>query len=228
MMVCRNCGAEIDDKATSCPYCNAMQYDASEAEYMNNLYKMNSQMDNLDDEANKYVFSSVLKSAAIIIICIAAAVLIGIFWGFMRYRADNNSSADGYKGNSSVIQKWNHYSFITLYGSYYRRVNDIYNKNDMLSEYEFDSGFRRSLDLVYFSKNIKSDYMGRYYLACSDDEKKIVDGWVESAYDFLENKAGITQEEIDSFMISLYPDGYYDYKAGKDYEDKYYKNYQER
>lgn len=47
MMVCRNCGAEIDDKATSCPYCNAMQYDASEAEYMNNLYKMNSQMDNL-------------------------------------------------------------------------------------------------------------------------------------------------------------------------------------
>ena len=83
MMVCRNCGAEIDDKATSCPYCNAMQYDASEAEYMNNLYKMNSQMDNLDDEANKYVFSSVLKSSAIIIICIAAAVLIGIFWGFM-------------------------------------------------------------------------------------------------------------------------------------------------
>ena len=105
---------------------------------------------------------------------------------------------------------------------------ETYNKNDMLSEYEFDSGFRRSLDLVYFSKNIKSDYMGRYYLACSDDEKKIVDGWVESAYDFLENKAGITQEEIDSFMISLYPDGYYDYKAGKDYEDKYYKNYQER
>ena len=45
---------------------------------------------------------------------------------------------DGYKGNSSVIRKWNHYSFITLYGSYYRRVNDIYNKNDMLSEYEFD------------------------------------------------------------------------------------------
>ena len=232
MMVCRNCGAEIDDKATSCPYCNAMQYDASEAEYMNNLYKMNSQMDNLDDEANKYVFSSVLKSAAIIIICIAAAVLIGIFWGFMRYRADNNSSAERKKIHQSiewyVIRKWNHYSFITLYGSYYRRVNDIYNKNDMLSEYEFDSGFRRSLDLVYFSKNIKSDYMGRYYLACSDDEKKIVDGWVESAYDFLENKAGITQEEIDSFMISLYPDGYYDYKAGKDYEDKYYKNYQER
>lgn len=97
----------------------------------------------------------------------------------------------------------------------------------MLSEYEFDSGFRRSLDWFIF-KNIKSDYMGRYYLACSDDEKKIVDGWVESAYDFLENKAGITQEEIDSFMISLYPDGYYDYKAGKDYEDKYYKNYQER
>ena len=31
---------------------------------------------------------------------------------------------------------------------------NIYNKNDMLSEYEFDSGFRRSLDLVYFSKNI--------------------------------------------------------------------------
>lgn len=57
-----------------------MQYDASEAEYMNNLYKMNSQMDNLDDEANKYVFSSVLKSAAIIIICIAGSCFN---WNFL-------------------------------------------------------------------------------------------------------------------------------------------------
>ena len=59
MMVCRNCGAEIDDKATSCPYCNAMQYDASEAEYMNNLYKMNSQMDNLDDEMRRCMLPKV-------------------------------------------------------------------------------------------------------------------------------------------------------------------------
>lgn len=79
-----------------------------------------------------------------------------------------------------------------------------------------------------FQKILNQTIWADIILHAVTDEKKIVDGWVESAYDFLENKAEITQEEIDSFMISLYPDGYYDYKAGKDYEDKYYKNYQER
>ena len=46
-------------------------------------------------------------------------------WMEAYAKADYNTVSelvDGYKGNSSVIRKWNHYSFITLYGSYYRRV----------------------------------------------------------------------------------------------------------
>ena len=47
MIRCNNCGADIEETQTQCPYCHAMQYEASEKEYMNHLYKMNDTMDGL-------------------------------------------------------------------------------------------------------------------------------------------------------------------------------------
>ena len=55
MIRCNNCGADIEETQTQCPYCHAMQYEASEKEYMNHLYKMNDTMDGLDENANRYI-----------------------------------------------------------------------------------------------------------------------------------------------------------------------------
>ena len=33
-MICSNCGADIGDNETACPYCGAMQYENSEQKYM--------------------------------------------------------------------------------------------------------------------------------------------------------------------------------------------------
>ncbi len=51
MIRCNNCGADIEETQTQCPYCHAMQYEASEKEYMNHLYKMNDTMDGLDENS---------------------------------------------------------------------------------------------------------------------------------------------------------------------------------
>ena len=53
-MICSNCGADIGDNETACPYCGAMQYENSEQKYMKDLYNLNEGMEKLDKnmEAN--------------------------------------------------------------------------------------------------------------------------------------------------------------------------------
>ena len=43
-MICSNCGADIGDNETACPYCGAMQYENSEQKYMKDLYNLNEGM----------------------------------------------------------------------------------------------------------------------------------------------------------------------------------------
>lgn len=65
MIRCNNCGADIEETQTQCPYCHAMQYEASEKEYMNHLYKMNDTMDGLDENANRYIRNRIICHAVI-------------------------------------------------------------------------------------------------------------------------------------------------------------------
>ena len=56
-MICGNCGAEIDDKLTACPYCGAMQYETSEEKYMKDLYNLNDGMEKLEQaKVSKNIF----------------------------------------------------------------------------------------------------------------------------------------------------------------------------
>ena len=77
MIRCNNCGADIEETQTQCPYCHAMQYEASEKEYMNHLYKMNDTMDGLDENANCYIRNRIICHAVITLAAVAAALLVG-------------------------------------------------------------------------------------------------------------------------------------------------------
>ena len=80
-MICSNCGADISSKDIKCPYCGAMQYEASEKKYMNDLYKINSDMDNLDKNVRRYALLSIAKSIGYVLIGTAAALVIGVAIG---------------------------------------------------------------------------------------------------------------------------------------------------
>ena len=73
----------------------------------------------------------------------------------------------------------------------------------------------------------KTIYDYNYYIQCSSDEKKLVDGWVEEAKDYLSNTAKATDKEIETMLNELYQDGYYDYKLGENYEQSLYQRYNE-
>ena len=61
-MICSNCGADIGDNETACPYCGAMQYENSEQKYMKDLYNLNEGMEKLDKNTRKYIIKSTMKS----------------------------------------------------------------------------------------------------------------------------------------------------------------------
>ena len=91
-MICSNCGADIGDNETACPYCGAMQYENSEQKYMKDLYNLNEGMESLDKNARKYIIKSTLKSAGIVCAAIAAAVFAGSLFGYGSYTSMYDSS----------------------------------------------------------------------------------------------------------------------------------------
>lgn len=119
--------------------------------------------------------------------------------------------------------------FINIYDYYYKRVADIYimvHKGEKLSDYQFGTGFEKSLDMIYFINN-KNGYNYRRYEGCTAEEKETVDGWVAEAQSYLKNVAKATDKEINDMLNELYQNGYYDYKLGKSYEESFYKKYNE-
>ena len=120
-------------------------------------------------------------------------------------------------------------NFINIYDYYYKRVADIYimvHKGEKLSDYQFGTGFEKSLDMIYFINN-KNGYNYRRYEGCTAEEKETVDGWVAEAQSYLKNVAKATDKEINDMLNELYQNGYYDYKLGKSYEESFYKKYNE-
>ena len=68
-MICSNCGADIGDNETACPYCGAMQYENSEQKYMKDLYNLNEGMEKLDKNTRKYIIKSTMKSVGYWFVC---------------------------------------------------------------------------------------------------------------------------------------------------------------
>ena len=93
-MICSNCGADISSKDTKCPYCGAMQYEASEKKYMNDLYKINSDMDNLDKNVRRYTLRSIAKSIGYVLIGTAIVLMLGTLIGRNDYMRYNNSKKE--------------------------------------------------------------------------------------------------------------------------------------
>ena len=114
-MICSNCGADIGDNETACPYCGAMQYENSEQKYMKDLYNLNEGMEKLDKNTRKYIIKSTMKSVGIVCAAIAAAVLAGSMFGYGSYKSMYNSSHNRKEIHQSL--DWYNNNICLLYTS---------------------------------------------------------------------------------------------------------------
>ena len=81
--ICQYCGAEIDDSMPKCPYCDRMIAQGAEAEYMEKLYDIHEDMEELREMPMEAVKEEVrhqgkrmkkIVIATLIVVCIIAVV----------------------------------------------------------------------------------------------------------------------------------------------------------
>lgn len=160
-MICSNCGADIGDSETKCPYCGAMQYKTSEEKYMKDLYNLNDGMETLDKKSKQYIIKSTLKSAGIVCAAIVAAALIGTGFGYASY----SEMYDSLRNRKEIHEAFD------WYNDNVNELNTLYEKADykqaakLLSEHKGNSdvigrwkhyNFINLYDILY--SNIEDTY----------------------------------------------------------------------
>lgn len=137
-MICSNCGADIGDNETACPYCGAMQYENSEQKYMKDLYNLNEGMEKLDKNSRKYIIKSTMKSVGIVCAAIAAAVLAGSMFGYGSYKSMYNSSHNRKEIHQSL--DW--------YNNNIGELNSLYEKRDYAGISELTDSYKGSSSVL--------------------------------------------------------------------------------
>ncbi len=95
--VCSSCGAEIDDTMLKCPYCDTMIAAGAEAEYMEKLYDIQEDMEELQEIPLDVVKEEVrhqgrrIGKIMLIVAVIIVAFIALIFWQERKYERDHTA-----------------------------------------------------------------------------------------------------------------------------------------
>jgi uncharacterized protein CbrC (UPF0167 family) len=225
MIKCYNCGAEIDENMTECPYCNASQSEAAEKKYMDDLYSMNDTMDRMDDNALKTELKTTVKRVLVMVGIFAVCIFIGTIIGTVEYKSYHDSS----KERKEIIAAYDWYdnnidSMNALYESRdFDAIYDIYNSGDYstvhkaIKNWEHYSLF--SLHIYYYSRiqtymesetylKYESSYVSAYresvefasyrstYVKGSDVYEAMPQEDVEISAEWLENVENFVYEKL--------------------------------
>ncbi len=132
MITCYNCGAQIDENMTECPFCRASQNEAAEKKYMDDLYSMNDTMDKMDDNAIKTELKTTFKRVLVMVGIFAVCIFIGIIIGTVEYKSSHDSS----KERREIIASYDWYddnidSINAFYDNHnFDAIYEIYNAGD--------------------------------------------------------------------------------------------------
>lgn len=95
--ICSSCGAEIDDSMPKCPYCDTLIAKGAEAEYMEKLYDIQEDMEELKDVPYETVKEEVKHQSkrmgkVIAVTIVVVLILAGIFiWQEKKYERNNTA-----------------------------------------------------------------------------------------------------------------------------------------
>lgn len=95
--ICRSCGAEIDDHMPKCPYCDTLIAKGAEKQYMDKLYDIHEDLEDLKEVPYDTVRQEVkyqgkrIKKIVIVTIVIIVAFAAYFMWQEKRYERDNTA-----------------------------------------------------------------------------------------------------------------------------------------
>lgn len=97
-IICSYCGAEIEDSLPKCPFCDTLIPQGAEADYMEKLYDIQEDMEELKDVPSEIMKTEIkhqgkrMKKVILITLCAAAVLAVLFAWNERQY--DRNHTAD--------------------------------------------------------------------------------------------------------------------------------------
>lgn len=245
---CPFCSGKYDDMLAACPYCGTINYKGAEAEYLNKLENVRTDMENLGSLPEQAVKKEVKKLKKLfIIIGIILVVLAAVFAGlyFLAYYEPPRDLQADYQWRQANYPIMDELYEQGAYDELREMYRTAWEEDRPLYEWEHDD-FCSILDDAYFMKEILeqveageelSDYyykelvyygwkfQGPYIKEHMDaDEIERIKPFVEEYLEDFQSRWEFTEEEkaeFTEYMDENY--GYPDFDLCEDYVKKWKK-----
>lgn len=80
MITCPNCGAEIDNSVTKCPYCGYINIEGAEQKYLDDLDEIKDSLARVEEEPAKALKKGLSKGAKVVIITISILIALAAIY----------------------------------------------------------------------------------------------------------------------------------------------------
>lgn len=251
MVYCTKCGGSMEDNAANCPYCGAINFVASEKEYMDTLEEVRKRLAEMGDDSQEEFTTQVKKGTSLFVkIAIwAAAILLVLFASLFLIRKvlldrDARQAKERYEWKNEM----------------YPKLDEMYSQEDydgiltFLNENISDKGyypydwrhFHFVSDFYQYYKNfltdkdlgldiprnaawILYDYFGllynagRGYFELTSKEEELQDAYLQEEETFIQTQMGFSEDEINGIMQLYEKMTDPEYKIRLDEIEKYLK-----
>lgn len=102
IVICENCGAEMDIHDPECPFCGHINITGAEEKYINDMQGIKARLADVDDEVDKQTAQKV-KTTVVIVICTVIALIVVIAIVFLVYNFKNRSDSYTKQGGLTYI-----------------------------------------------------------------------------------------------------------------------------
>ena len=231
-MVCKNCGAEIDDNLNNCPYCGTENHKKAEEIHRNvmNAYEKQAQLwqEKPQTAARHSSYFVMIVIVGFIVIGVIAA---GILFAVRRVMVNNKYNSNQ-KNLAKLEEIYQSGDYEKLYDTWESmsdaKYSSVYEKYDRICRmYQYVDWAEEYMDweVSYAVSNDSADSLsGVEYLlealvickSCEDagyvyEEEAGAEYFSDVAYGYLEDVYLLEEDEIDSYVEKL---------AAADYNDK--------
>lgn len=245
---CPSCEADYDDMLPKCPYCGSMNYKGAEAEYLDKLEDVRSDMEELGsvpEEETRREFRRQGRFFKIVLVIVAVlALLFGAWYWWVNWEPERDPKADylwkqtNYPIFDELYEQGKYEELVELYikaieeeqpifqwehNEFCNVMENCFFAMDLLERLETEGELPdyRYEDLVYFGWKMDGPYLKEHL---TEDELERVMPYVEPLLDDFYTRWEFTEEERQEFIEDRDADGGYpSYDLCEDYIKRWMK-----
>ena len=252
MIICPNCGAEIENDVTKCPYCGYINIESAEKKYLDELDDIKEDLAQVDKEPVKALRSGLSKGVRVILVTVGVLLALAIVYVVLLLyetrnkpkifmSAEDEAHASAYKviAGKQLEEAYEEKDIEQLAVIY----DTAYSKErvSLWGDPHYETGYAAScyMKLQDCLPNLDKPKLTRkeaeeityycfyfYYRAYGSDAAPIFDSIRdEEIMPIINDRLGFTIEDMENFRDQVTDPPYVDRSRVWKIAKKYYKNY---